>query len=223
MATKDMDVESQQRAPRGRCLDCCLLVSVLVLFAGVAGVAGVGFLMIHDLQRMMNLRPPPDHPLQPQLPQAAMNRGDAPERFFKMQNFAYLEATSSELKNHTMPLDVVSFLDAESVGSNFEWNPVDHSLRAKQGGSYFLYVELNVTCGWTCAAGVFRVQVGNSLSCTVDLPHSSSSEPVLRRCWTVSALATDSKLLLKMSLPHGPLPSWRLELRGSGVGMFLVG
>ncbi|KAJ0050532.1 hypothetical protein NL108_003772 [Boleophthalmus pectinirostris] len=218
MAPNDtMDAESlQKEGPRrGRCLDCCLVISVIVLFTGMATLAVLGVLVVQDLE----------HKLMPSsLPEFMMEKvtGDAPDNIIKMKNFAYLEATLSELKNHTMPLEYVSFLSRTSVGSNFEFHPVHHSLTVKQDGIYFMYVELNVTCLYRCRPGLFTVQVSDKLSCEVKLPNSSDSHNVQKKCWTVKPVSKDTHLLTDMFLPHGPLHHWKLELRGSGVGLFLV-
>lgn len=225
MASKSetMDVESLQKsARRGRCLDCCLVLSVIVLFAGLAALAAAGVMVVHNLQSKLQQRAHPEF-------QMSKVIGSAPDNMFKMQNFAYLEATSSELKNHTMPLMPVSFRDLKSVGSNYVFNPVQHSLQVKKTGSYFVYVELNVSCVGGCQSpgeSLLRVQVSDKLRCDVHLhpPPSPqpSPQPQQRKCWTVMTLIENTSLLSQMSLPHGLLSPWKLELRGSGVGVFLV-
>lgn len=227
MASKSetMDMESQQKkgARRGRWLDSCLVLSVIVLFAGLTSLAVAGVLVVRDLQsKLQHQRAHPEF-------KTSKVIGSAPDSTFKMLNFAYLEYSSSVLKNHTMPLHEVSYLAEKSVGSNYEFNSVQHTLKVKQKGSYFVYVELNVTCVGSCNPGHFRVQLSASesnsdtLHCDVHLSAQDTQQPQQKKCWTVTTLKENTTLLSQMSLPQGPLPHWKLVLRGSGFGMFLVG
>lgn len=233
MASKSetVDIESLQKsgARRGRCLFGCLVFSVIVLFMCFASLAGIGFLLLQDLQSQLRS-------LQQKQPVVSNLTGGLPEHItFKMQNFAYLEAASSELDNVTMKLSEVSFLDRKSVGSIYDFNRVQHCLRVKQAGVYFLYMNLNLTCGGRCHQGHFSISVLDDLSsdrlrCDVKLPNCSSEQPQQRKCWAVTTLRENTTLHLKMSLPHGPLPDWRLQLEqeesrggGSGFGIFLMG
>ncbi|XP_055081285.1 uncharacterized protein LOC129456657 [Periophthalmus magnuspinnatus] len=210
------DIESLQKgdARRGRGLDFCLVLSVIVLFTGLVALAVAGVLVIHDLQSQLQHKRVQSVP---PVPEAAHVVVDAPGKSLKMQS-VYLGATSYELNNKTMTLDPQS---ERPLGSNFEFNPVRHTLSVKHG-TYFLYMEVNVTCLSRCQSGVFTIRVSDKLSCEMKLPNSTDSQPIQRKCWTVTSLSKKTELLAQMTLPHGPLPHWRLELRGSGFGLFLV-
>lgn len=234
MASKSetVDVESLQRrgARRGQCLDGCLVFSVLVLFAGLASVTAAGLMVVRDLQSQLNDRPQPEYK-----PEMLKVEEGAPDRTFKMQNFAYLEAASSKLNNHTMMWSKVSFLNGKSVGSNYVFDPVQHWLQVKQAGVYFLYMNLNLTCVGRCQKSHIRIHGSDSqgfdkLRCDVHLPNLTSTQPQQKKCWTVTSLEANTTLQFKMSLPDGPLHGWKLELEheksiggGSGFGIFLVG
>lgn len=106
-----------------------------------------------------------------------------------------------------------------SVGSNFVFDSKQHSLKPVQNGTYFMYVELNLTCTYKCNAGVLTVKVGNELTCKVELPAGTS--PVSRKCWTVAPL-NNQGLLTQMTVPQEGFKDWKLELEGSGFGIFLI-
>lgn len=233
MASKSevVDIESVQKrsARRGRCLDGFLVFSVIVLFAGLASLASAGFLVVQNIQSQLK------H-LQPQFePETSKQTGAQPEPTYKMENFAYLEATQSELNNHTMKWSGVTVLSRKPVGTNFVFNRVQHWLQVREAGVYFLYLNLNLTCGGRCEPGHFRItaadgQGSDKLRCDVNLPQCTSEQPQQRKCWTVTTLEANTTLQFKMSLPHGRLSHWRLELEhedsrggGSGFGLFMVG
>lgn len=209
-----MDVESQLKARRGRWLDTCLVLSVLVLFAALAALAAAGVLVVRNLQSRL----PHAHP------EFEMSKvtGNAPDNKFKMENYAYLETNSSELSDRNMLWDAVSFLDGQSVGSFYKFDSRQQSLQVKQAGTYFMYLELNVTCTYRCDPGRFSVQVLDKLNCEVDLPMHNSSEPFTKQCWTVSMLPADTYLLPQMTVSNGRMPSWKLHSKGTGFGIFLV-
>lgn len=210
----NMDVESlQKKDAHGRCLDRCLVFSVVVLFLGLAAVAAGGVLMVNNLQSKMQTQQ-----AQPPLEMSKLV-GSAYVNIFKMQNFAYLEDTSSLLQNRTLTFH------KNNVGSSFVFNPVQHHLTVKESGSYFMYLELNLTCTTPSQTGLIRVQVSDILSCDVHLSHSTCSQhqPTAHRCWAVRPLGTNASLLFDMSLPHGLHSKWGLQLHGVSFGMFLVG
>lgn len=214
MGHQSKDVESLQESGRrrGSCLDIFLVVSVVSLFVTLAALTAGGLMVVMDLRSQ--LKPPREvHP--PNL------GGDAPSPTNKAQRYAYLEATSSTLKNSTMSWAKVYHGSWESVGSNFDFDQTQHSLRPKQEGTYFMYIDLNLTCTYTnnCNAGLLKVHVGDKLTCEVELPVHSAS--VSRKCWTVSWLS-DEKLFTQMTVPEGGLNNWKLELNSSGFGVFLV-
>lgn len=83
-----------------------------------------------------------------------------------------------------------------------------------------MYVELNLTCTFKCNAGVLTVKVGDELTCKVELPAGTS--PVSRKCWTVAQLTNNQGLLTQMTVPQEGFKDWKLELEGSGFGIFLI-
>ncbi|XP_022611385.1 uncharacterized protein LOC111229361 [Seriola dumerili] len=211
----EMDAESLQKIGRrrGGCLDVFLVMSVIFLFMAVAAVAVGGVMVVGDLQsKLSSLRT-----IEPEM--SALT--DTPGSNYKMHNFAYLEATSSKLTNSTMKWDSVSYGLGESVGSNFVFDKIHQSLKPERAGVYFMYIELNFTCTFQCNPGLIRVDVGDKLSCDVNLPAVANSTPVSKKCWTVSKLLDSPKLITQMTVPKG-LQHWKLELTGSGLGMFLV-
>lgn len=213
-----MDAESlhkSDRRRRGSCLDAFLVVSVIFLFVAVTALAAGGVMVVLRLRsELESARPSVD---------IKMSRltGDTPAPAYKMENFVHLEATSSELKNSTMPWAGVKYAAGGSVGSNFLFDEEQYTLKARQAGNYFMYIDLNFTCTYTCKAGLLRVHVGDKLTCDVELPEMADETPVSRKCWTVRKLEED-KLVTQMTVPENGLPYWKLELRGSRLGMFLV-
>ncbi|XP_069023619.1 uncharacterized protein [Embiotoca jacksoni] len=208
-----MDVESLQERGRrrGSCLDIFLVVSIVVLFVAVTALATGEAMVVMELwskgdssslsARRSNLTPGPSFPA------------------YKMQNFAYLEAISSKLGNSTMKWASVHYGDGTSVGSNFIFNSEQDSLTPEQVGNYFMYLDLKLTCTFKCSAGLLRVQVNDKLTCEVELrPNSTSAS---KKCWTVSWL-DQPKLITQMTVPKEGLQNWKLELLGSGFGIFLV-
>lgn len=213
-----MDVESLQKSERrrGHCLDTCLVISVILLFVSVAGVAVGVVLAVRDLQS----KGAPSGQFVHHVGSFSTDPTDYP--VYKMQNFVYLDADSSVLLNGNMQWRVVDYSAGNSLGSNFLFYPEQHSLQVKQNGMYFMYVNLNFTCSFTCPAGVLSVDLGDKLTCEVELPKVTNSKPVTKKCWTVSWMDKESRLSSLMTIPEGGLENWKLELRGSGLGMFLV-
>lgn len=120
-----------------------------------------------------------------------------------------------------MRWDVVEHGNGTSKGHLYDFDLEHNSLQPKRAGVYFIYVNLNLTCTHQghCSSGRLTVQVGNKLTCEVDL--RSEEAPVTRKCWTVSHV-NKQKLLAQMTVPKTELTNWKLELKGSGLGMFLV-
>ncbi|XP_068448677.1 uncharacterized protein [Clinocottus analis] len=212
---KDMDVESLQKSGRrrGSCLDVFLVVSVIFLLVAVTAGAAVGVMVVMELRSKLE-RPS-------FLLEGSKLSGDRLDHTYKMQNFVYLEAISSELKTSTMQWAPVNFDAISSVGSNYLFDSEQHSLKAERTGNYFMYISLNFTCTFNCSAGLLTVHVADKLTCEVQLPAVADSTPVSRKCWTVSQLQ-GQKLLTQMTVPKEGLENWRLELGSSGLGMFLV-
>lgn len=119
-----------------------------------------------------------------------------------------------------MPWAPVAYGTGDSVGSKFEFDRDQHSLKPRQTGNYFIYTELKLTCTYQCKAGLLRVMVGDKLTCEVELPEKADTIPVSKKCWTVS-LVEGEGLVTKMIAPK-ELQNWRLEMNSSGLGMFLV-
>ncbi|XP_028419787.1 uncharacterized protein LOC114545596 [Perca flavescens] len=212
---KEMDIESLQKSSRrrGSCLDVFLFGSIIFLFVTVAAVAAGGLMVVMELRSELQSKLTRPHVE----PGTSKLLGDPA---YKMQNFVFLEALSSELKNSTMPWTPVHYAAGKSVGSIFMFDSEQHWLKANQVGNYFMYIELNLTCTYNCNAGILRVNVGNKLTCEVKLPAVADSTPMSRQCWTVSQL-NEEKLFTQMIVPKG-LENWKLELSGSKLGMFLV-
>lgn len=120
-----------------------------------------------------------------------------------------------------MTWDVVEHGNGSSKGNLFTFNPDHHSLQPRQAGVYFIFVYLNLTCTLRggCGSGRLSVHVGDKLTCEVDL--GAEAAQASRKCWTVSQVS-QQKLLAQMTVPRSGLTNWKLELKGSGLGMFLV-
>lgn len=212
-----MDVESLQKSDRRRrsCLDVFLVTSVIFLFVAVAAVAVGGLMAVIDLRSKLE-------PARPSYEsEASKLSGDAPDSAYKMQNFAYLEVTSSELKTSTMQWAPVAYGDVTSVGSNFLFDTQQNFLKPERVGTYFMFIDLNLTCTFNCTAGHLSVHVGNKLTCEVELPAVADKTPVSRKCWAVSHIDGE-KLFAQMTVPKEGLQDWKLELSSSRFGMFLV-
>nr|XP_020443136.1 uncharacterized protein LOC109952413 [Monopterus albus] len=213
-----MDVESLQKSGRrrGSCLDVFLVMSIIVLFVAVTAVAAGGVIVVMDLQsKLMDLQSKAikvDHNHDPLTSDSA----------YKMQNVAYLEAITNglnKLENSTMQWDTVPYGAGQSVGTNFIFKKTQHTLMPKQAGTYFMYINLNLTCIFRCRAGLLTVHVGDKLTCEVELPDSTNSKPVSKKCWTVSRL-DEKELLTQMTVPKEGLENW--QLNSSELGMFLA-
>ncbi|XP_020497007.1 uncharacterized protein [Labrus bergylta] len=209
-----MDAESLQESGRrrGRCLDVFLIVSIVFLFVALTAVAAGGLICLAKLRSSLDSRRPPVHP------DTSERTGDRPNPTYKMQNFASLVATSSQLKTSTMPLALVHYGAGTSVGSQFSFDAKQSSLKPLNPGTYFIFINLNLTCTHNCREGVLSVKVADKLTCEVKLPNSMA---VSKKCWTVTQIE-DETLNTQMSVPESGLKNWQLELKGSGMGMFLV-
>ncbi|XP_070780641.1 uncharacterized protein [Enoplosus armatus] len=214
---KEVDVESLQKSGRrrGSCLDIFLVMSIVFLFVAVTAVAAGGVMVVMELRSKLESSPPSFEF------QTSKRTGDTSNPAYKMQNFAYLEASSSELKTSTMHWSPVHYAAGESVGSNFLFDSEQSLLKPKLGGTYFIYIDLNLTCTYNCSPGLLSVRVGDKLTCEVELQEVADSTPVSRKCWTVSWIDGQS-LLTQMTVPKAGLQNWKLELSSSRFGMFLV-
>ncbi|XP_008286754.1 uncharacterized protein LOC103362231 [Stegastes partitus] len=216
MGQQSKDVESLQESGRrrGSCLDIFLVVSVLSLFVTLAALTAGGLMVVMELRsdlKTMRKIPEVAGPLKLE--------GGPPSPTNKTQNYAYLEPTSVKLRNSTMSWAHVNHGTWTSVGRNFEFDQRQHSLKPKQEGNYFMYVDLSIECVFQCKTGLLRVSIGDKFTCEVELP--ANSAPVSRKCWTVSWLG-DEKLSAQMTVSEGGLENWKLVLPKSGFGVFLV-
>lgn len=110
--------------------------------------------------------------------------------------------------------------EGASVGSNFIFNEDQNTLMPKYKGTYFMYINMNLTCTHKCSAGILRVKVGDKLNCEIELPVVADNRTVNKQCWTVKTFDSE-RLLAQMTVPKEGLENWKLEL-SSGWGMFLV-
>ncbi|KAM9857566.1 uncharacterized protein ACBR49_001184 [Aulostomus maculatus] len=216
MGSEEMDVESLEKSSRrrGGCLDVFLIVSILVLFALVSALTVGQVMVVKELLSRMGSLPPPSEF------GASTFIGATSGPAHRMQNFAFLEATSSELNNSTMSWAPVFYGAGKSVGSNFVFDEAHHSLKPKRQGTYFMYVQLNLTCTFMCSTGLLTVRLGDKLTCEVEL--SADSTRASRKCWTVSWMDAETRLLAQMTIAKEHRENWKLELTGSHLGMFLV-
>ncbi|XP_053182870.1 uncharacterized protein LOC128366209 [Scomber japonicus] len=214
----DMDTESLQKRERrrGSCLDVFLVVSIIFLFAAVVTVAAGGVMIMMELRSKVDSSSPSSESMTSTL------TGDTPSPAYKMQNYAYLEATSSVLKNYTMSFAAVKYGLGQSVGSNFVFDSNKQSLQVKRTGTYFMYIDLKLTCTSTCNTGLLRVRLDKDLlTCEVELS-AEDPTPKSRKCWTVSQIHENTPLLAQMEIPKEGLKNWKLELNSSKFGVFLV-
>eukprot|EP00064_Thunnus_orientalis_P011325 superscaffoldBa00001627_g11355 len=211
----EMDIESLQKSDRrrGGWLDLFLVVSIIFLFVAVTAVAVGGVTVVMELRSELNSSPP-------SLEAENLRLRDTSSPAYKMQKFAYLEANSSKVKNSTMSWDPVNYGTGDSVGSNFYFNKKQQSLELKQAGTYFMYIDLKFICTYSCSPGLLSVHLGNKLTCEVELP--ADSTPVSRKCWTVSRVEENTRLLAQMTAPKVEQQYWKLDLKSSGFGVFLV-
>ncbi|KAA0721710.1 hypothetical protein E1301_Tti021371 [Triplophysa tibetana] len=215
------DVESQSAArPRGRCLDTFLITSVVALFVMFLAGLGGALLFARHLESQMNAR---------RTPKSSGQVGDIPSgNSYKGQNFAYLRATNSELKDGVMMWEPIKHGDTQSLGALYDYKNNKRVLEVAASGSYFLYVQLNFSCMHICPAARFTVKfkdqsANTRLTCSVSMPNGT--QPVSHTCWSVVTLSEKGSQLLagsefiEFSEPSG---NWKLELNDSGFGMFRV-
>lgn len=119
-----------------------------------------------------------------------------------------------------MPLEMVDYGTGTSEGNLFIFDKGQSSLQTKKDGLYIIFIVLNLTCTHlnNCTPGRLTVQLGDKLTCEVEL---RSERQVSKKCFTVSKLNKE-KLLTQMTVPKTGLTNWRLELNSSRLGMFLM-
>ncbi|XP_042614864.1 uncharacterized protein LOC109088351 [Cyprinus carpio] len=220
------DVESQSPAARSRsrCLDTFLTVSVIALFL-MFMVAGSGALYFaKHIKDEIDARTT-------RRSDGSANALVAPfaktGNAYKMENFVYLRATESELKTGVMAWETFAYGKGQTIGSRYSYEEKQNVLNIKEGGTYFLYVQLNFSCTGRCPSGQFTVSFYNKhnseeLSCTVSLPVWSEEAPHSQTCWRVVTFPENENRLMAKSQTEGTLDNWKLEMNDSGFGMFLV-
>lgn len=208
---KEVDPESLRERRHGGCLNIFLVVSIAFLFVAVTALAAAGMMSV------MQLRSKLESSL-PNSPYEMAKSTGAASPVYKMQNVVYLRPDTAILGNMTMEWSPTFYGDGETIGSNYIYDKAQHTLKPQREGMYFIYIQLNLTCTHKCSAGVLSINVGNKLTCHVDLPEKN--RPVSKKCWTVARLGVD-KLLTHMTVSKA-LPNWKLESTGSELGMFLV-
>lgn len=114
-----------------------------------------------------------------------------------------------------------------TIGSLYSYDKSHKALDVTYSGSYFLYVELSLSCTGICSPGIFNVSFYNrhdskEFSCTVLLPKVNGSEPVRRTCWHVVTFPEDGNRLMAKSEIQGSLDDWSLLFNDSGFGIFRV-
>ncbi|XP_057698625.1 uncharacterized protein LOC130919960 [Corythoichthys intestinalis] len=210
---KDMEIGQHEKRDhnrgRVRCLDAFMVASIVALFAALGVLAAVCVPPVMELQSKVNTGLQ-EYKVGTEEPSVPTQR----------QNFAYLEASSSELGNATFKWEPVYYSNRTTVGSNFLFDNDQHWLQPLRTGSYFIYLNLNLTCTYRCSSGLLSVRVGDILSCQVKLHAKSKQES--KNCWTVHRLESEKQLLTQMSVDEGGLKDWKLELYGSNLGVFRV-
>lgn len=224
------DVESQSPATRSRsrCLDTFLVVSVIALFLmfGVA-IAGALFFANH-IERKINARSTGES----QESKSLASILDQPSSY-KMQNFAYLKATKSELETGVMSWKPVNYGEIETVGSLYSFKQVQETLTVKEKGSYFLYVTLTFSCTHVCEPAQFDVIFPKDtslsswwLTCSVHLSQAEGREnaTVSKTCWDVVTFPENESRVWAKATTYfkNKEHNWKLELNQSGLGIFLI-
>lgn len=132
---------------------------------------------------------------------------------------------AGQLKNGSMYWKPIKYRDTSTIGSRYRFDSNHHALTMLEDGTYFLYIELNVTCTSSCSKGSLSVtfedgQGNKPLSCSL---HLKTPETSVKKCWTVIPhLPSKSRLMARMHATVSALDGWKLELNHSGFGLFLV-
>lgn len=212
----EVDAESLQKSARrrGNCLDVFLVTSVLFLFAAVVALAVAGVMVVKGLQ------PQPRPSFQMSEHAAASLMGGTPSPAFKMENFASLQPKSTELLNGTLNWTPIDYAAGKTIGSNYDFSEQQSTLKPKRDGTYFMYINVKVTCVAKCKAGILNLSVKDKLSCDVELAEGKTS--VSKKCWTVSTLLEERSMVIEMTVPKTGLLNWALDINSSSFGVFLV-
>lgn len=126
-----------------------------------------------------------------------------------------------------MAWESIPYGKGHTVGSLYSYDTNQKVLNVKKSGSYFLYVQLSLSCKANCTPGQFTVSFYNllnrkELTCTVSLPDAIGDEPVSRTCWHVVTFPENGNRLMAKSEFKHKLDNWTLQMNDSGFGMFLV-
>nr|QIE07165.1 TNFSF9 [Lepidosiren paradoxa] len=108
--------------PSWRKLDIFLLVSVMLLFAGVTGIAGG---MVYSVWTQVP---------SPRSPASKL-----------VQNSAHLEAVAFEIKNETMTWHTNANTGSNLFAEDFWYDPKSSKLQVKEDGVYYVYAQLSVS------------------------------------------------------------------------------
>ncbi|XP_072513259.1 uncharacterized protein [Salminus brasiliensis] len=214
------DVESlESRVARSRRMDMCLVGSVVVLFALVLSGFAAAALFAWNL----NAGAESVH----RSPQAIVSQQGSDDSPYKAKSFAYLRASVSSagvMSKGVMAWEPIPYGEGQTMGSGYSYNPTQRMLTVKHEGSYFLYVQLNLSCIFQCSNEVLTITFEDhnrveQLSCTMEL---LGNQTAVKKCWTVIPhLEKNSRLLAKIH-SNKELKNRRLEVNSSGFGMFLV-
>lgn len=115
----------------------------------------------------------------------------------------------------------------QTIGSLYSYDQRQQALDVKYSGSYFLYVQLSLSCTAICSSGQFSVSFTNrlnnkELSCTVKLQEVNGTEPIRQTCWRVVTFTENGDRLMAKSEIKGSPGDWSLEVNDSGFGIFRV-
>ncbi|TRY86112.1 hypothetical protein DNTS_030194 [Danionella cerebrum] len=219
------DVESQRSSGgRSRRLDAFLLGSVITLFLMLGLEFAGALLAAKHFEDKINARKSEKTPESASFGKLT----DSASPAFRMHTFAHLEATKDELKSGVMKWEPIKYGEGQSVGSLYIFNHKQGSLRVKEAGSYFIYIQLSVRCLYRCSSGEFSVSLYSDniekLTCALSLPAQpeNGTAPFSHTCWQVVTFPEKgSKLLVKAEVKGDP-EHWRLQMQSSGFGMFQV-
>ncbi|KAJ8254083.1 hypothetical protein COCON_G00206950 [Conger conger] len=207
------DIESLQPRTRsgGRCLPAFLITSMITLFVLLAGVTFTAALFIRQLQTELANLTKTTH--EQTGPSAQLS-----ESQYKVQNFAFLRASSGVLNNVTMEWKNRSL---ETVGSGYTFSDVQHTLQPQAEGSYLLYLDLVLLCRDPPCSAINGTVVVKSereqlLECQFSAPQRRTE-----KCWQVVRVDKAHRLVAVMSV-RGATDKWELDTEKSGMGMFLV-
>ncbi|CAM4457667.1 hypothetical protein PO909_016441 [Leuciscus waleckii] len=222
-ASTDVESQSQSRS-RSRCLDTFLTGSVIALFIMFAVTLAGALWFAKHIENELNGRTSRESEAESGALIANLpDTGIA----YKMQNFAYLRPIKSGLKSENMAWEGFAYGKTHTIGSLYSYDKSQKALDVTYSGSYFLYVQLSLSCRAVCSPGQFTVSFYNrqnskELSCTVKLQEVNGTEPIRQTCWRVVTFPDHGDRLMAKSEIQGSLDDWSLEVNDSGFGIFRV-